>query len=533
MAIEGYMSDGYGTHSFSKLDLTSASAAAVAARAAAATPTTADDPATVRVLSGNPQQMIIGFGGALTEASAVTYAEMPADLQEEVVCLCYGSAEEGGNGYTLGRVHLQSSDFALGNYAYVTRPPRGADILSTFDISRERENTFPLVKDCLAKQPMLSLIAAPWSPPAFMKTNRNMNFGGHLRPSYYQAWARVLARAVRTWRDEGLPLDRLTVQNEPQAIQFWDSCLYSAYEEAKFAGFYLRQALEAEGCHDVKLLAWDHNKESLVERTQAIDLALRWGKIGDRALCKIGGMRTQPATSTFDNVFSGVAFHWYTGDFFDQVKSVHGAHPEAELIHTEGCEAFSRGRGTYDPQDAEHYAHDMIGDLRVGTNAYIDWNILLNEEGGPNHVGNFCDAPLMYNRETGELVKNRSFYYIGHLSRWIAPGSRIVPTHTAEGTPLETVAAVRPDGKRVLVVLNRTAHAETFTIEEQPIFVAKGAPGAKGAPEAKSAPGAAETTATAASTAAAAALTASAAATTTVAAATVPPHAIATFIWDA
>ncbi len=506
MAIEGYMSDGYGTHSFSKLEL-AASASAPAAPASAPAPALAaasSSPATIRVLSGNPQQQVIGFGGALTEAAAVTYAEMPPDLQEEVVRLYYGSAAEGGIGYTLGRVHLQSSDFALGNYAYVTRPPRGADALSTFDLSRDQKLTFPLVKACLAKQPNLSLIAAPWSPPAFMKTNRNMNQGGRLRPSCFEAWARVLARAVRTWRDEGLPLDRLTVQNEPGATQLWDSCRYSAYEEAKFAGFYLRQALAAEGCDNVKLLAWDHNKESLIERTQALDLALRWGKLADRAICKLGGMRTQPATSTFDDVFAGVAFHWYTGDFFDQVKGVRGAHPQAELIHTEGCEAFSDGRGAHEPHDPEHYAHDMIGDLRAGANGYVDWNILLNEQGGPNHVGNFCDAPLMYDRTTGQLTKNRSFYYIGHLSRWITPGSRILPTITAEDSPLETVAAARPDGKRVLVALNRTDHEETFAVEEQPMF----------APEGATAPTPAMPA-------------------TNLATATIPPHSIATIIWNA
>ena len=393
-----------------------------------------------------PQQRVIGFGGALTEASAWVFAHMPADLQDEVLIRCFGPAARGGNAYTLCRTHLQSCDFARGTYAYVTRPRRGQDVLSTFTIERDRSLLLPLIRCCRALAPNLSLVAAPWSPPAFMKTNRSMKRGGRLLPEYADAWARVLARAVTAWRAEGAPIERLAVQNEPMATQTWDSCLYTAEQEARFAAEHLAPALAAEGLDEVRLLAWDHNKERLVSRMRDIDAALE----------PSGG---------FMGTFAGAAFHWYTGDHFDAVRLARKLYPASELIHTEGCAAFSNGAAESSNADAEHYAHDIIGDLNAGANGYIDWNILLDEQGGPNHVGNYCDAPLMYDRTAERLVVNRSFDYIGHITRYIMPGARIIPT-SSYTDKLECTGALNPDGSRVLVILNRGGRDRRATVRE-------------------------------------------------------------------
>lgn len=382
-----------------------------------------------------PRQRVIGFGGALTEASAWVFAQMPAALQDEVLIRCFGPASHGGNDYTLCRTHLQSCDFARDNYAYVTRPRRGQDVLDTFTIEHDRGLLIPFIRCCRALAPELSLVAAPWSPPAFMKTNRSMNHGGKLRARYADAWARVLARTVAAWRAEGVPIERLAVQNEPMATQTWDSCVYTAQEEACFAARHLKPALAVEGLDDVKLLVWDHNKERLVSRMSDIDAVLTAD----------GGL---PAT------FAGAAFHWYTGDHFDAVRLARTLYPDCEFIHTEGCAALSDGKGEHTATDAEHYAHDMIGDLNAGANGYIDWNILLDEQGGPNHVGNYCDAPLMYDRASERLIVNRSFHYIGHITRFVQPGARIVPTSSYTDS-LETLGALNPDGTHTLVILNR------------------------------------------------------------------------------
>lgn len=408
-------------------------------------------------------QRIAGFGGAFTEAAAYVFAQMPPDVQDDFLLRCFGGATggaadgaaggdegRGGNAYTLGRTHIQSCDFALGNYAYV-RPLDRA--LKSFSLTRDRRLLLPFIQCALAVNPALQLVASPWSPPAFMKTNARMNGGGRLRKSYYDAWAQLLARYVADYAAEGVRIGRMSVQNEPMAAQTWDSCLFTAQEEADFAANHLRPALDAAGFADVRLLAWDHNTDRILERVEETF-----------------------AVPGADAALGGVAFHWYAGDHFEQVRAVAEAYPDKELLFTEGCVEYARegaggraGRVSDAEQQrkAEQYAHMVIGCLNAGASGYIDWNLLLDERGGPNHARNFCEAPLMYDREAQELIVNRSFHYLGHFSRFVEPSSRrfLVSRFTDN---LECAGFVRPDGNRVLVVLNRHNRAIRFEVAERP-----------------------------------------------------------------
>ncbi|WP_080801480.1 glycoside hydrolase family 30 protein [Arabiibacter massiliensis] len=388
-------------------------------------------------------QRIAGFGGAFTEAGAHVFAQMPPDEQDRFIALCFGNADAGGNAYTLCRTHIQSCDFALGNYAYV-RPFDRA--LRSFSIERDRRLLLPFIQCGLAANPELELLASPWSPPAFMKTNRMMNGGGRLRRSCYEAWARLLARYVAAYAQEGVRIGRMSVQNEPMARQTWDSCLFEPEEEAEFAARFLRPALDDAGFPDVKLLAWDHNTDRVLDRAEAV-------------------LAHPGAAEAVD----GIAFHWYAGDHFEQVRAVAEAFPGKELLFTEGCVEFSR-EGMADAtqeRKAEQYAHALIGHLEAGAQGFIDWNLLLDERGGPNHVGNFCEAPLMYDREAQKLLVNRSFYYLGHVSRFVRPGARRFLT-SRFSSDVECAGFVDAAGGRVLVVLNRTGRAVRFDVAERP-----------------------------------------------------------------
>lgn len=388
-------------------------------------------------------QRISGFGGAFTEAGAYVFAQMPPSEQDRFIALCFGDAAVGGNAYSLCRTHIQSCDFALGNYAYVRPLDRS---LRSFSLARDKRLLLPFIQCGLAANPALELLASPWSPPAFMKSNRMMNGGGHLRRSHYETWARLLARYVSAYADEGVRVGRMSVQNEPMARQTWDSCLFTPEEEAAFGARYLRPALDAAGHADVKLFAWDHNTDRIFDRVEAV-----FAHPDDAA------------------AFDGVAFHWYAGDHFEQVRAVAEAYPNKELLFTEGCVEYSRDRAEEATQErkAEQYAHALLGHLNAGAQGFIDWNLLLDERGGPNHVGNFCEAPLMYDRDAEELVVNRSFYYLGHVSRLVRPGARrflVSRYHDA----MECAGFVNPDGQRVLVALNRTDRAAQFEVAERP-----------------------------------------------------------------
>ena len=388
-------------------------------------------------------QRVAGFGGAFTEAGAYVFAQMPEEVQDRFLTLCFSGHSQGGNAYTLCRTHIQSCDFARGNYAYVRMLDKK---LSSFSIERDQQLLLPFIQCGLAMNPALELLATPWSPPAFMKTNRMMNGGGRLRLKYYAAWANVLVRYLQAYESEGVRIGRMSVQNEPMARQAWDSCLFSAEEEADFAVNYLRPALVAAGLDSVKLFAWDHNTDRLLDRVE----------------------------STFaypgaEDAFDGVAFHWYAGDHFEQISAVAESYPSKELLFTEGCVEYSLDQMAHATQErkAEKYAHTIMGDLNAGAQGFIDWNLLLDERGGPNHVGNFCEAPLMYDRQKSELIVNRSFYYLGHFSRFIQAGAQrfLVSRHT---DAVECVGFVNPDGERVLVALNRTDQAESFEVAERP-----------------------------------------------------------------
>lgn len=391
----------------------------------------------IKVYPNEEKQEIYGFGGAFTEAAAVTVSKMSDQNRENVLELYFG---ENGNRYNFCRTHIQSCDFALGNYAYIE--DENDRELKTFDISRDRKYMIPFIKDALKKNSEIGFLASPWSPPAFMKTNGMMNQGGSLKPEYYQMWADMMARYVQEYDKEGIKIARVTVQNEPMAVQTWDSCVYTGRQEGEFAVKYLRKALDKAGYKHVKIAIWDHNKDVILDRV-------------------LETFAVEGAEQSID----AIAFHWYTGDHFEALREVKEKYPDKELIFTEGCVEYSRFTADNQVQNAEMYLHDIIGNLNSGTNGYIDWNLVLDEKGGPNHVGNFCDAPIMYKESTDELDVKLSFYYIGHLSRFVKKGARRVLV-SRYSDKLDVVGFVNPDGEKVLVAMNRTEEKENFQIYE-------------------------------------------------------------------
>lgn len=371
------------------------------------------------------EQRFLGFGGAVTEAAAYNWLRLPPDAARELIEAYYGDA---GLRYTLGRTHINSCDFSLGNYACVSDPMDTT--LSTFQMERDRRYLLPMLSAASdASRGELRLMLSPWSPPAFMKTNGEMNHGGKLKAEYRSLWARCMARFVREYRDAGIDVQYISVQNEPNAVQTWDSCVYSAEEEAEFAAQYLYPALREQSAEDVKILIWDHNKDQLLDRMTA--------SLADAEQAKR---------------ISGAAFHWYSGDHFEAVALARRLYPDKLLLFSEGCVEYARCDGMSDLDKAERYAHDIIGNLNAGANGSIDWNLLLDAQGGPNHVGNYCEAPIMCTSE-GTLEKKGSYYYIGQLSRFIRRDAVRIGLSRFTGD-LEATAFSNPDGTIAVAILN-------------------------------------------------------------------------------
>jgi glucosylceramidase len=380
-------------------------------------------------------QEIEGFGGSFTEAAAINFYKLPEAKQAEALRAYFDPVD--GLGYTLCRTHIGSCDFSLGNYSYADVP--NDTELRHFSIERDYQALIPMIKAAqhAAPQPF-RLLASPWSPPAWMKTNGNMCLGGKLKPEYRAVWAEYYCRYLDAYAREGIPIWALTLQNEPMAIQTWESCIYEPEEARDFIRDYLGPTLAQSAFSDVRLLTWDHNRDMLFD----------WVK----------PTLDDPDAAKY---VWGTAFHWYVSDKFDNLQAAHEAWPDKKLLFTEGCQ--EGGAHMDEWAVGERYGRSMLNDLNRWTVGWIDWNLLLDERGGPNHVGNFCSAPILVNTQTCELHIQSSYYYIGQFSRFIRPGARRVLSTTSHDL-LQATAFLNPDGKLVVVVLNLSDYTLPFAL---------------------------------------------------------------------
>jgi glucosylceramidase len=380
-------------------------------------------------------QRLEGFGAAFTEAAAVTWQKLSAGRKQQVLEDYFSSST--GHCYRFCRVHMNSCDFALGNYAHVDLP--GDTDLRSFAIERDQQALLPFIKAAQAVAgETIQLLVSPWSPPAWMKTNNQMNHGGSLRVEYRQAWARCYVRFIQAYESEGVPVWGVSVQNEPAATQRWDSCIYTAQEERDFVRDFLGPELELAGLGHVRIVIWDHNRDLMVERA--------------------GVVYSDPEAAKY---VWGTGFHWYGENHFDHVQLVHDAWPDKQLLFTEGCQEGGPHIGSWDL--GERYACSIINDMNRWTVGWIDWNLVLDEHGGPNHVGNYCSAPIIIDTANDLLMHQSSYYYIGHFARFVKRGAHRVLC-AASRQDLETTAFVNPDATTVVVVMNRTQQAIRFNL---------------------------------------------------------------------
>ena len=379
-------------------------------------------------------QEIKGFGGAFTEAASTTLDKLSKKNREKIIKLYFDNEE--GIGYNFGRVHINSCDFSLGNYACVEEHD---ETLESFNIERDKSAVIPMIKEAMQYNDIY-MLASPWSPPAYMKTNGQMNQGGKLKEEYFELWSDFYGKFIEAYKKEGIEISEITVQNEPKATQRWDSCVYTAEEERDFVKNYLGAKMKEMG---VKILFWDHNKERTVSRAKVM--------LGDKEA---------------EKYIHGIAFHWYSGDHFEQLEMFHKLYPNKDIVFTEGCYEYSLGESDT-VKIGEKYAHDMIGNFNNYCNTFCDWNLLLDEKGGPNHVGNFCDAPIMADTKNDKVYIHDSYYYIGHFSKYVKKGAKRIGS-SKWSTELDTVSFKNPDGSIVSIVLNMTDREIpfAFSIEE-------------------------------------------------------------------
>ena len=365
-------------------------------------------------------QEIVGFGGAFTEAAAVNWRALSDADRSEMIRLYFADPSEGGHGYTLGRVPINSCDFSPGSYNFdnVT----GDTELEQFDTTVQHDVDSGIIgmiqaaQDAINKRGRkLRLYASPWSPPAWMKTPvdgaQSMTLSAKpngLMASMQRTWANYFSKFITAYKSHGIDIWGVTVQNEPEAAVGWEACLWTPQYQADFVKNHLGPVLNAEQ-PGVKIIGFDHNK----------DHVLLWAK----------GLYADPEARKY---FDGVGVHWYGGLNLRNLNATHHLAPDKFILATEACNC---GGVVYrEPSIVEWWARaeslalDILEDLRFWAVGWTDWNLILSTLGGPNHLKNLCDANIIADPtnslKTGTLIMQASYYFMGHFSRFIPAGSK-------------------------------------------------------------------------------------------------------------
>jgi len=387
----------------------------------------------------NPErtfQEIEGIGGAITDSSAAVWSSLPEEARKRLLKDYFSPTE--GIGYSLVRTTIHSCDFSPEPYTYCED---GDKSLKSFSLAHDQRDRLPMLRSAIvAAGGSLKVYASPWSPPGWMKDNGSLMNGGSLLPSHSRTWANYIVRFAKEYAKAGVPLWGLTVQNEPMNSQRWESCVFSDEQERDFIKRDLGPALHAAGLYDLKLLAWDHNRTLIYRRAQTI--------------------YDDPEAARY---IWGLSFHWYVSDCYENIARVRESYPNKHLVFSEGCAQHFRTEGLDDWSHGERYASSMIRDFNNGTCAWTDWNLLLDERGGPNHADNYCFAPVHAMGQGGELRRMNSYYYIGHFSKFVRPGARRIAASASNDT-LETTAFLNTDGSIAVIVLNRSEHDQPFAL---------------------------------------------------------------------
>jgi glucosylceramidase len=423
-----------------------------------------DTYSTLELKPGKEFQTITGFGGSFTESSAYLLNKISKKNRAVILEAYFG---ETGAKYSLTRTHMNSCDFSLSQYSYA--PIADDKELKHFSIEEDRDDIIPMIKDAMAvSKDGFKILSSPWTASPWMKDN-NKWVGGKLLPKYYDTWALFFSKYVSAYKKEGIDIWGFTVENEPLGNgNNWESMHFTPDEMTNFVQNHLGPKLD-ENYPDVKILGYDQNREHLKE----------W----------VDSQFKNEETSKY---FDGTAIHWYasTYDYFpEELQYAHKKSPDKYLIQSEACidaqvpvwkddawywqkEATDWG-WTWAPEKDKHlhpkyapvnrYARDIIGCLNNYVDGWIDWNMVLDTQGGPNWFKNWCIAPVIVDPEKDEVYFTPLYYTLSHFSKYIRPGAKRIEFKNSDNDLMVT-AAKNPDSSIAVVIFNEGKESKFFNL---------------------------------------------------------------------
>ena len=410
------------------------------------------------------RQTITGFGGSFTESSAYLLNQLSEENRAKIIEAYFG---ESGAKYSLTRTHMNSCDFSLGQYSYA--PVEDDMNLEHFSIEEDKDDIIPMIKDAMkVSKDGFKILASPWTASPWMKDNNNW-VGGKLLPKYYNTWALFYSKYVTAYKNEGIDIWGFTVENEPLGNgKNWESMHFSPDEMTNFVQHHLGPQLRKD-YPEVKILGYDQNREHLKE----------W----------VDSQFKNEETSKY---FDGTAIHWYASTFHyypEELQYAHQKAPNKYLIQSEACvdaevpvwkddtwywkkEATDWGWDWAPEQDkhmhpkyapVNRYARDIIGCLNNWVDGWIDWNMVLNKQGGPNWFKNWCVAPVIVDEENDEVYFTPLYYTLSHFSRFIRPEAKVINVENTD-KELMITAAENTDGTIAVVLFNETGNEKNIEL---------------------------------------------------------------------
>ncbi|MEY2647241.1 MAG: hypothetical protein RL158_1217 [Bacteroidota bacterium] len=378
---------------------------------------------TVEVNEQKTLQSMEGFGFALTGGSAGLIDALPTEKKTALLKELFGAGPE-NLGISYIRISMGASDLDATVFSYCDLPKGETDPqLIKFNLSQDTLHLIPMIQAALKLNPKLKIMASPWSPPVWMKSN-GFSMGGHLLKQYYDSYALYFVKYIKAMKAKGITIHSLTMQNEPEHGGNNPSLLMDAEEQKVFLRDHLGPLLAKEQIK-TEVLLYDHNADHPNYPISILD---------------------DPKAKAYA---AGSAFHLYLGNE-SALSKVHEAHPDKKLYFTE---QWTGAKGSFDGDLFWHTEHIVIGTINHWSSAVIEWNLAANAQYEPHTPGGCTECKGALTIQGEDVSRNVSYYIIGHASKFVPAGSKRIETSVSSDL-IKTSSFIRPDGKKVTLLLN-------------------------------------------------------------------------------
>ena len=361
-----------------------------------------------------------GIGGAITPSAAYNYSKLSEDNKNRFINDYFSSD---GLNYNIIRLVIGSCDFSYSTFEYTRKKD-----LSDFNIDEDKKYIIPMLRD-IKRIKDFEIIASPWSSPSMFKDNKRLTLGGKLKKKYYDIYSDYLVKYINEYKAQGFNISYLTIQNEPLTIQTWESCVFNLDEQKDFIYNHLIDKLD-----NTKVLLFDHNKEDIFNIFKYL--------------------------YKDNNKIAGLAMHYYSGKHYNNIRLIRKHYPNVLLVNSESCCGYSKYSEKEWIKDAEIITSEMINDFNNGLNMYLDWNILLDYYGGPNHKKNYCKSPIILNEDNSNYIKSPIYYYLYHISKHNIDSNIIENSIYNDLLVLSTIK----DNRVVVTILNTSDDIKEYNL---------------------------------------------------------------------